>query len=390
MSVVALFSNLRVRTKILVGFGLLLGTLAVSGGVGLYMLTQIDAANSFVQQRTQVATIANSIALEFALARSQVREYARTGSPSAMEQAKVGLGRTKEATDTAIAALLVPERRSKAKEIGTLLASYSKHFVRIEEIVAQSRKLQHEVLDPTDSKARNELRALGKIAESEQNGAASMAILRGTEALLEVRLNANKWFGSRDEQQSQKTADAFRTLNVSLAAIEPLVRDTDLKPMYDAAAASADKYSQTFKSIVALNEESDTLIDGTMVAQAEGIGRALAYIRENVAADLVRAEQEIHSDIENNEYSNILLGAAGLLLGCVFAWIVGGAIAGPILGIAAAMRKLADGDTGIAIPGIGRRDEIGAMAAALQVFKDNRIAADRQAVEQAAEQQAKA
>ncbi|MEA1831689.1 methyl-accepting chemotaxis protein [Methylobacterium durans] len=48
-------------------------------------------------------------------------------------------------------------------------------------------------------------------------------------------------------------------------------------------------------------------------------------------------------------------------------------IARPITGITASMRVLAEGDTGREIPGAHRRDEIGAMAAAVQVFKDNLI-----------------
>ncbi|MDR7038565.1 methyl-accepting chemotaxis protein [Methylobacterium sp. BE186] len=62
--------------------------------------------------------------------------------------------------------------------------------------------------------------------------------------------------------------------------------------------------------------------------------------------------------------SGLALGAAAL---CFF-WI-----ARPITSITDAMRVLAEGDTGGAIPGARRRDEIGAMAAAVQVFKDNLI-----------------
>ncbi|MCI0755787.1 methyl-accepting chemotaxis protein, partial [Roseomonas vastitatis] len=47
------------------------------------------------------------------------------------------------------------------------------------------------------------------------------------------------------------------------------------------------------------------------------------------------------------------------------------------------MRRLADRDMAVLIPGAGRGDEVGGMAAAVQVFKDNMITADRLAAEQA-------
>ncbi len=45
----------------------------------------------------------------------------------------------------------------------------------------------------------------------------------------------------------------------------------------------------------------------------------------------------------------------------------------PVLAMSAAMRDLANGDTAVAIPGTEKRDEIGAMAQAVQVFRENML-----------------
>jgi methyl-accepting chemotaxis protein len=58
----------------------------------------------------------------------------------------------------------------------------------------------------------------------------------------------------------------------------------------------------------------------------------------------------------------------------------------PITRTTTAMRRLADHDLETVIEGVGRKDEIGQMAAAVQVFKDNMIHADALAAQQAAEQ----
>ncbi len=57
-------------------------------------------------------------------------------------------------------------------------------------------------------------------------------------------------------------------------------------------------------------------------------------------------------------------------------------VSGPITRMTSAMRKLADHDTDVEIPGAGRGDEIGSMAGAVQVFKENMIAAQTLRVEQ--------
>ncbi|WGS17636.1 MULTISPECIES: methyl-accepting chemotaxis protein [unclassified Bradyrhizobium] len=57
----------------------------------------------------------------------------------------------------------------------------------------------------------------------------------------------------------------------------------------------------------------------------------------------------------------------------------------PIAALTGRMSSLAAGDVAADIPGAARNDEIGAMAAAVQVFKDNKIDADRLAAEKEAE-----
>ena len=64
-------------------------------------------------------------------------------------------------------------------------------------------------------------------------------------------------------------------------------------------------------------------------------------------------------------------------------------VARPIGAMTTAMRRLADHDLKVEIIGVGRKDEIGGMAAAVQVFKDNMIRADELAAAQAQEQKRK-
>lgn len=66
--------------------------------------------------------------------------------------------------------------------------------------------------------------------------------------------------------------------------------------------------------------------------------------------------------------------AAAVAIALVVGLIIGSGIAKPLLAMTSAMKRLAKGETQLEIPGIGRKDEIGEMAEAVQVFKDNAIA----------------
>jgi methyl-accepting chemotaxis protein len=71
-----------------------------------------------------------------------------------------------------------------------------------------------------------------------------------------------------------------------------------------------------------------------------------------------------------------LLGLAILGIGVIagsIAWMIGRSISRPLGQLSGRMRTLADGTLEGDIPGVGRGDEIGAMAATVQIFKDNAV-----------------
>ena len=105
--------------------------------------------------------------------------------------------------------------------------------------------------------------------------------------------------------------------------------------------------------IAALAREIRTYNDGRM---AENKARSLT-----LAAD---ARQAI--------WTMIAVGAAAILGGLAFAvWISATKIAAPLIKLSDRMKVLASGDLSVEVEGQQRRDEIGGMAQAVQVFKDN-------------------
>jgi methyl-accepting chemotaxis protein len=79
----------------------------------------------------------------------------------------------------------------------------------------------------------------------------------------------------------------------------------------------------------------------------------------------------------------VLIASAGLIV------MVRRRVCAPIVSLTTRMSRLADGDVADEIPGAERSDEIGGMASAVQVFKDNMIRADRLAAEKQAENDGK-
>jgi len=84
---------------------------------------------------------------------------------------------------------------------------------------------------------------------------------------------------------------------------------------------------------------------------------------------------------------SLLTAAGAIVIGLVLALLIGRGISRPIIALTSAMRQLASGTLEVAIPNAARRDELGEMARAVAVFKDNALAMRRLKTEQALERQ---
>jgi methyl-accepting chemotaxis protein len=71
---------------------------------------------------------------------------------------------------------------------------------------------------------------------------------------------------------------------------------------------------------------------------------------------------------QSRQYLLWVIGAAAVCIG-LFAIFFGQRIANSIAGMTHAMQKLAAGDFGVVLPGLGRSDEVGEMAQAVETFK---------------------
>jgi methyl-accepting chemotaxis protein len=101
----------------------------------------------------------------------------------------------------------------------------------------------------------------------------------------------------------------------------------------------------------------------------------------------VAATQVVRQLYDSTRLLTLVVLAVALVIAIAVVAMAVSGIAAPLGRMAAAMRRLAQRDMAVEIPGVGRGDEIGAMAGSVQVFKDNMIRADELA---AAQERAKA
>jgi methyl-accepting chemotaxis protein len=123
---------------------------------------------------------------------------------------------------------------------------------------------------------------------------------------------------------------------------------------------------------------------------ASGVGKKSmdglrAVVKEVTDAEssLLSARTSLTSDALSSTYLAIIVGCIGLVVFVVLGlFAVNLSLTRPMVQMTDAMGRLANGNLTIEIPNVDRRDEIGEVAKAVQVFKDNAIRVQQLEAEQ--------
>ncbi|MFC7332671.1 methyl-accepting chemotaxis protein [Rhodocista pekingensis] len=197
----------------------------------------------------------------------------------------------------------------------------------------------------------------------------------------------------------QAARQSFETASkAALDAAEELVamsstpqRRVGNEALRDAVAAFRDGAART----VTLAMENR---DAEAATQSATVVRMLRLKAEELAdtvvglttADMDRTVAETNALADTVASRVMLVSGFGLVIGLgMMAWIVLVFVVGPLARMAAAMQTIAGGVLTLEVVGTERRDEVGTLARALQVFKENGLAMRRMEAE-AAEQKAAA
>ena len=127
-----------------------------------------------------------------------------------------------------------------------------------------------------------------------------------------------------------------------------------------------------------MREDARALERSTAGKTAMDLIRAKVDEIQGVERDLWAKRGAVQEQAFATAYTMMIIGgAASLIIATMMGVLLTRGIAGPITRMTTAMTTLAEGDTTVEVPRVNRSDEIGAMAAAVQIFKDNMIERQR-------------
>jgi methyl-accepting chemotaxis protein len=187
-------------------------------------------------------------------------------------------------------------------------------------------------------------------------------------------------------------ADHSQNFRERVAANKGLTLNDDVRAAISEVEPKLDSYISTAESMIALAEKDSPAAEAAyppFLANFEELEDSMGKLSDLIAASAQSAKDSADgtASLAANGLIVALLIGIVVLAGLIVVMVR--SICMPLDAMTGAMGTLAAGDNSVAIPALGRKDEIGNMAAAMQVFKDNAIRAEQLAAEQRTEQEAK-
>ncbi len=181
-------------------------------------------------------------------------------------------------------------------------------------------------------------------------------------------------------KSEQDMAAMIKRIDESRKRYEPMIANAQERAAYDKFSAAWAAYLPMLESSIAASRAGDRAKAFSQWSDSLPAFLDLeTSLNDGIAVNEAGAKESGRIARETDERA-IYIIVSMLIVSIV---VAGGAllfmtktVSAPVVDMTAAMRKLADKDMTAVIPAIGKTDEIGAMAAAVQVFKDNMIKAD--------------
>jgi len=363
--------------------------LAVGGGAAVLSVGTISANFEKFVEGANVVKSSGKIEVSLLDLRRHTIQFAFTGDAEAEARARQAAKEAQAAVKEALAQINAPELRKSVEDVSARLDEYMQLFDKVVDLRLKQVSVREETVDATGDELQTVFEQMAEAAGTIGSPTVDTLVLTGWKGLMTALLNADDSFAKQSMLPVRKTEIALEELSKTIESIKAETQDANVTALADQAAALIAKYVEGFKAAIDNTLEMNRLIKGDMTHNGEVIDEVVEVIDTGVSEEEKSIVASVHTIIARSKVANIALMAAGLVLGICAAWIIGGGIANPVIRMTTVMRTLAGGDTALEIPGVERKDEVGQMANAVQVFRDNMIKADELSAEQRAEHEQK-
>jgi len=375
---VGLMARVRVRTRILVGFGILLSLCLAIALFGIVGLGRVGSEVDRVVAVSDASTHGLQAGRLFeALQRTAVRYQLKLDDESPNRFAElVPRARTElDASGTSA------EQLQHARELGQDLDGFAANFAKSVELGKQLKDLRLKLMIGGDMLSVASTRLIGAARNAAQSAEVGYAGDVET-TILQAREATWRFVATNDRRRLSIVNGSLDRAGSAIAAAATNMTVPDKDALTAAVRAALATYRQSFSDLTAAMAASDELTDKVMDPAVAAMAARNDQAIQALIDDLHATKTSTDDTLAHTALAAKILAVMALAIGAVLATLIGRSIAAPLDAMTRVMTRMAAGERSIDIPARDRSDEIGEIARAVEVFRTGLVEAEHLAVAQ--------
>jgi methyl-accepting chemotaxis protein len=357
--------NLRIRGRLYGGFGALVLFTAGLAGFAVWQLSEIGTQVGTMTLQSMNTLRAVDVAVELQAIRRAILRYTFDQDEASFTEAGQRLASTGEMVTKLIDVTRIEERRAVYRQISTEITDLNAKRVVLGDAVKQMASGRATLLNEGNKLAASLKQLVTGTRKTPFAGGAAAV----ESDILQVQVATWRFFASRDQKDVAMMKASVKSAQSQIADLEKFDMPMDLTNLFDGIKTNLVSYASTFDKASASLLQADDIyyksvlpVTGRMIEKIETTKNELLQLYG-------KTTDATNTTIVTTISTQEIVAGAATLLGLLIAFFVARGIVRPLTGLTGSMKELADGNFGVVLPGLDRKDEVGDMAQAVEGFK---------------------
>ncbi|WP_137135407.1 methyl-accepting chemotaxis protein [Rhizobium sp. FKY42] len=368
-----MLKNMSIRSKIYGGFSIVLAILSVIAALSVF--SNISSKRDFGDYRSvaRMTNEAGRIQSNMLEARLAFYRYQVVQTDAGKQDLNDRLTATREIAKAMADLARTDQEKAAATNFAQQAQTYGDAFAKVASLQESVNKLTAEQLNRLGPKLSADLTELAEALENAGNTQAAFQTSALQNDVYGMRLAMNKFLLANAEEDFTRATEAAANAKAQTDVVLKLIVDAGRRERMMGSVGDLAAYSEAMKTAYKTIVEKNAIIENTM----NRIGPAVSSAVEELKIAMKKEQDTLGPEIQNSMEAGILnssiLGVLAVLIAVCVAYLIARSLTVPISALTRAMGDLAANRLETDIPGMEMKNEIGSMAKAVDVFKQNAI-----------------
>jgi len=339
------FNNIKMGTKILVGFFIILILMAVTGGIALFQITRINA--TVIELADHLAKdqhLSEQMVTRILLARFYANKYIRRQQSEDLKRFNEEFAHFEALLAEAEREIIKDERLKMLASIKTGLQDYGKHFAEVIRLMAKRRNILLEGLNVQGPLAEKKLEQLRKSAFQAKDTVASFYAADAQRALLLMRLDAFKYLEEGNTKWVKKFEERYQEAQVAFKKLDEELQEARHRQLAQEAQAAINRYYQGFMGLQTDYAQQNKIIETQLNIIGPQIRKTASNMSDSVTADFDESNQATHALVSYTWIELLIMMGLTILVGLGLGFAISRSLRVPLTTLTEMGNKMLAGD----------------------------------------------